>query len=93
MEENNESTDAQQTPSVRKGEAEKHWFRSDRFFKVGNDWFFTTRENRDVGPYTTQPEASQGLQLFIECLTKRDSDVDHAVSVATTGTWAVTGFQ
>jgi hypothetical protein len=78
---------------VRKGEGEKHWFRSDRFFKVGNDWFFTTREQKDVGPFTSQSEAEHGLGLFVECLTQRDTDIDYAIHIATRGDWAVTGFQ
>ena len=42
---------------VRQGEAQKHWYRSERFFQVDGIWFFTTRENIDVGPYDSESEA------------------------------------
>jgi hypothetical protein len=77
---------------VRAGEEDKHWFRSDRFFLVGNEWYFTTRENRDVGPFGTREEAAHGLALFIECMEKQHACVNHAISVATNGDWAVVGF-
>jgi hypothetical protein len=78
---------------VREGEANKFWFRSDRFFSVENQWFFTTREQRDVGPYSSRTDADHGLSLFIDCRKDPDSNIDHAVSVAIEGNWAVGGFK
>lgn len=40
--------------------------RSDRYFRVNTQWFFTTREGPDVGPYNTKEEAVEGLNAFIE---------------------------
>ncbi len=67
---------------VREGEVNKFWFRSDRFFSVENNWYFTTREKRDVGPFPNRDDAAQGLSLFIDCRKDPNNDIDHAVSVA-----------
>ncbi|MFU8817876.1 MAG: DUF6316 family protein [Pseudomonadales bacterium] len=44
---------------VRQGEPLRNWFRSNRFFKSGEMWFFTTREGVDVGPFDSQAEAKE----------------------------------
>lgn len=42
-------------------------FRStNRLFRVGNEWYFSTREATDEGPYETREEAEAALALFIE---------------------------
>jgi len=78
---------------VRGGEQDKFWFRSDRFFTAGSQWYFTTRENRDVGPYASREDAAHGLELFLDCVAKQEMDVDYAISVAKKGDWAVARFQ
>ncbi|MGH1486064.1 MAG: DUF6316 family protein [Cellvibrionaceae bacterium] len=83
------SSEASET---RQGEEDKFWFRSDRFFSVGNDWYFTTREHQDVGPFGSRDDAVHGLELFIECVQKQQTSVEHAISVAKQGDWAVVGF-
>ncbi|QSP95904.1 hypothetical protein LPB19_05730 [Marinobacter salinisoli] len=50
---------------VRKGESEKHWFRSDRFSLVNGKWFFQTREGSVEGPYDTHQEAETVLLLYL----------------------------
>ena len=42
---------------TRKGEPLRTWFRSDRVFRAGGEWFFHTREGVALGPYETQAEA------------------------------------
>lgn len=78
---------------TRKGEVAKFWYRSDRFIKIDNQWYFTTRENREVGPFESRAAAEHGLGIFIECICKYESTVEHAISTATQGEWAVTFFQ
>lgn len=46
--------------------------RRDRFFHIGRDWFFHTREGADIGPFDNRAEAEQGLQDFIEFLQLAD---------------------
>jgi hypothetical protein len=81
------------TSLVRHDEENKNWFRSDRFIIIDHKWYFTTRENRDVGPFNNRVDAVHGLELFIECIVKQDKDVVHAISVATGGEWAVSLFR
>lgn len=40
--------------------------RTDRFFAINANWFFTTREGADIGPFETKEEAKQNLSTFIE---------------------------
>lgn len=78
--------------AIRAGEEEKFWYRSDRFIKIDNQWYFTTRENREVGPFESKEAAEHGLSIFIECICQHESTVDHAASTATQGDWAVTFY-
>lgn len=41
----------------RRHERSKTWFRSDRFFRSNEKWYFHTREGSAVGPYGTRFEA------------------------------------
>ena len=41
----------------RQNEEPKTWFRSERFFRSDDKWYFYTREGITVGPYRTQFEA------------------------------------
>lgn len=58
------------------------WVRTDRFIRVANEWYFSTRENRDVGPYNNRSDAAHGLELFIECIDNLQKSVDYANSIA-----------
>lgn len=70
---------------MRDGEVDKLWFRSDRYFTVGNVWYFSTRENLDIGPYSSREAASYGLDLFIDCVISQEMDADEAAIVALNG--------
>ena len=52
--------------TVRKNEIGRAPMRCDRFFAVNSSWYFSTRENFDIGPYQTKDEAKQGLSEFLE---------------------------
>lgn len=77
---------------TRTGEEDKFWFRSDRFFTSDSKWYFTTRENRNVGPFETREAAKHGLEIFIESICDNKTTFEHAISVATKGDWAVTFY-
>jgi hypothetical protein len=49
----------------RAGEQGPAPFRSNRFFCVGNKWYFTTREGFDSGPFASRARAEQGLRRFL----------------------------
>jgi hypothetical protein len=51
--------------SVRTGEENKCWFRSERFTHVNDVWFFTTREFTEEGPFSSKQDAEMELLLYI----------------------------
>ena len=51
--------------AVRSGEAERAWFRSDRFIHTADGWYFITRENSQEGPFRSIQEAQNELMLYI----------------------------
>ncbi len=55
---------------VRRGEQAKIWFRSGRLFKVSGVWFFTTRENINIGPFSSELEAKMHEQQLVASLRK-----------------------
>jgi pimeloyl-ACP methyl ester carboxylesterase len=52
----------------RVGETPRSYFRSDRVFKADGAWYFTTREENRVGPYSASEEAREGLADFISAV-------------------------
>ena len=40
--------------------------RNDRFFKLNDYWYYTTREGVDIGPFDNKEEASVGASEFID---------------------------
>lgn len=43
----------------------RSWFRSDRLFQEGNQWFFLTREGTVEGPYADRFEALRMLDAYV----------------------------
>lgn len=41
------------------------FFRSERILQVNQDWFFLTRGGQQEGPFVSQAEAQQYLQMFL----------------------------
>lgn len=56
------------SPPVRSGESRRVWFRTNRFFSVGDRWYFATREAVEVGPYLTRADAEADAQRLLEVL-------------------------
>jgi len=50
----------------RHGERDTVHFRSGRVFCVDNDWYYSTREGEDIGPFPTKAEAEAALALFLK---------------------------
>ena len=61
---------------VRKGEAARSWFRSERFFQVEDAWFFGTRENIDIGPFKSLDEAQASAKKLLSSLVGAKSETD-----------------
>lgn len=49
----------------RAGEPARSYFRSDRVFQAGGAWYFTSRDEKRVGPFASQQEASDELASFL----------------------------
>lgn len=45
----------------RGSEPERGYFRCDRYFTVGHEWYATTREGQDIGPFATRNQAKMAL--------------------------------
>lgn len=50
----------------RLGESGPIPFRTGRFFNVGVNWYFATREAIDQGPFRSRSEAESALTQYIE---------------------------
>lgn len=72
--------------NVRNGEQDKTWFRSKRIFKVQDKYYFSTREEEDVGPFDSFEKAEDGLKAFIDAIVAGQS-VDAARNAAVDGLW------
>lgn len=59
----------------RKGEEGHSPFRSERVFNVGIEWYFTTREGKDMGPFENKEEAEAELALFLRKLAMSDQEL------------------
>ena len=49
----------------RRGEKRQVRFRSDRIFVADSQWYFSTREGEEVGPYATKEEAEAELVRYL----------------------------
>ena len=52
---------------------QRTWFRCDRFFNEGTNWYFTTRENTVEGPFSSHSEAETGLMMYLRDMKARES--------------------
>lgn len=68
-------------PPLRKGEQVGVWFRTSRYFAVGDAWFFATRENVDVGPYPSRSEAERDAELLLRRLAGVESDTQRTLLI------------
>lgn len=52
----------------RAGEEGRSYFRSDRVFKADGAWYFSTRDENRIGPFSAREEAAEGLAGFISAV-------------------------
>lgn len=43
-------------------------FHADRFCRINGDWYYSTRERQDVGPFPTQKLAQQDLDEYLTAI-------------------------
>lgn len=51
--------------TVRQGEGERNWFRTERFSYVNGEWYFETREGSIEGPFETPLVAELELNFYL----------------------------
>lgn len=47
-------------------QTDSSYFQSDRFFTSGGQWYFTTREGIDFGPFTIRSDGETALQRYLD---------------------------
>jgi hypothetical protein len=47
------------------GDSEKRFFQVDRFYQTNGEWFYTTREGEEKGPFESKDEAEGDLIAYI----------------------------
>jgi len=60
---------------TRRGEASPHPFRSTRFFNSNGEWYFSTREGQDVGPFPDREETEASLLEYLRRLATMDQRI------------------
>lgn len=50
----------------------KMYFQMDRFVQQNNEWFYTTREGEERGPFASRDDAEGDLIAFIRHLRKME---------------------
>lgn len=77
---------------VRRGEERRTWFRSDRCFCVGTEWFVSTREGHNVGPFKSRDEALCSIHRYLSGINVRKDAGGFAGRIATQGVWATNNY-
>lgn len=71
---------------------EKTWYRTDRCFRVGENWYIATREGNDIGPFKSRVTAERSAERLIAIL-KEEGKVDpYTRKLVLEGIWADTNF-
>ncbi|GAA6151719.1 DUF6316 family protein [Pseudoteredinibacter isoporae] len=60
----------------RKGEAGRIPPRSERCFKSGDYWYYSTREQIDIGPFDDRDQATAGVDAFVEFVCEKPTFSD-----------------
>lgn len=73
---------------TRTGEDQKTRFRTERIILIDQNYFFSTREGAEIGPFKSKPEAELALARYIKVIGTEGGSLEHAERVATQGVWA-----
>lgn len=77
---------------IRKGESERVWFRANRCFSVGPEWYFATREGKDIGPFKSRQDAVASIPRYLKGISVRKDAAGFAGQMATQGVWAANNY-
>lgn len=81
--------------TTRRGEQDKVWFRTERCFSIGSDWYASTREGVNLGPFKSRQEAASAAERYIRSLlTGREKQAAGGDTnrVARHGIWASNNY-
>ena len=67
----------------RKGEAQKSWARSHRFYNVDTYTFFTTREGIDHGPFVSLSHAERALERYVRMVMESKQRAESNATIPT----------
>ncbi|MDH5737701.1 MAG: DUF6316 family protein [Gammaproteobacteria bacterium] len=59
----------------RQGESDAYPFRANRIFAVGNEWFISTREGTELGPFASRLDAEGELTAYLRELAVREGGI------------------
>ncbi len=54
------------TSEFRQGESGNIPFRSGRFYNIDSNWYFSSREQSDIGPFPNKEEANEALDVYLK---------------------------
>ena len=72
---------------------EKTRFRMDRYYMSNGNWYFSTREGEEVGPFATRGSAVNGVAAFIRHTKTAKTTGRYAAKVAYAGLFASTLYR
>ena len=47
-------------------QTEKYFFQAERFFSANKQWYFSTRDTADHGPFNSRPIAEDELNIYLK---------------------------
>jgi len=66
----------------RKGESGPIPYRTGRFFVVDSEWYFTTREGLDHGPFPTKEKAELECQIYVQACLQVESRLGSSSTIS-----------
>ncbi|WP_185232854.1 DUF6316 family protein [Teredinibacter franksiae] len=76
----------------RQGELETVRYRTERCFRIGEDWYIATREEGDIGPFKSRIEAERSVPRYIKVMRRDREYGSFARKLAIEGIWASTHY-
>ena len=49
-------------------DADRLYFQMDRFMQQNNEWFYTTREGEEKGPFKSKDDAEKDLIAYLQAI-------------------------
>ncbi|SMF52261.1 hypothetical protein SAMN02745866_03328 [Alteromonadaceae bacterium Bs31] len=76
----------------RKNEQDRVWYRTERVFRIGAEWYIATREEGDIGPFKSRSAAERSVPHFVNVMANNREHGSFARKLAIEGIWASTYY-